>query len=69
MNREDWDVGKRLVYWLYQEEGLELKRVKRAGKRKSARQRDEKFKPSAPDRAWSMDFVADNGKMEHASVC
>jgi putative transposase len=54
-----WDVGKHLVYRLYQEEGLVLKRMKPAGKHKAARQRDEKFKPAAPDQAWSMDFVAD----------
>ena len=59
LNREGWAVGKHLVYRLYKEEGLILKRMKPAGKRKAARQREEKFKPAAPDQAWSMDFVAD----------
>ena len=59
VNREGWEVGKHLVYRLYKEEGLILKRMKPAGKRKAARQREEKFKPVAPDQAWSMDFVAD----------
>ena len=59
LNREGWEVGKHLVYRLYKEEGLTLKRMKPAGKRKAARQREEKFKPVAPDQAWSMDFVAD----------
>jgi putative transposase len=59
LNREGWDVGKHLVYRLYKEEGLTLKRMKPAGKRKAARQREEKFKPAAQDQAWSMDFVAD----------
>jgi putative transposase len=59
LNREGWEVGKHLVYRLYKEEGLILKRMKPAGKRKAARQREEKFKPVAPDQAWSMDFVAD----------
>ena len=36
-----------------------LKRMKPAGRRKAARQREEKLKPTAPDQAWSMDFVAD----------
>ncbi len=30
-NREDWDVGKYLVYRLYTEEGLSLRRMKPAG--------------------------------------
>lgn len=30
-----------------------------AGKRKAARQREERFKPAAQNQAWSMDFVAD----------
>jgi putative transposase len=59
LNREGWDVGKYLVYRLYTEEGLSLKRMKPAGKRKAARQREERFKPTGPDEAWSMDFVAD----------
>jgi putative transposase len=59
LNREGWDVGKYLVYRLYKEEGLMLKRMKPAGKRKASRQREEKFKATAPDEAWSMDFVSD----------
>jgi len=59
LNREGWDVGKYLVYRLYTEEGLSLQRMKPAGKRKSVRARAEKFKATAPDEAWSMDFVAD----------
>jgi putative transposase len=59
LNREGWDVGKYLVYRLYTEEGLSLQRMKPAGKRKAARSRMEKFKATAPDEAWSMDFVAD----------
>ena len=59
LNREGWKVGNYLVYRLYCEEGLTLKRMKPAGKRKAARHREERFKPTAPDQAWSMDFVAD----------
>ena len=59
LNREGWDVGKYLVYRLCKEEGLMLKRMKPVGKRKAARLREEKVKPTAPDEAWSMDFVAD----------
>ena len=59
LNREGWDVGKYLVYRLYTEEGLSLKRMKPAGKRKAASPRGERFKATAPNQAWSMDFVAD----------
>jgi putative transposase len=59
LNREGWDVGKYLVYRLCKEEGLMLKRMKPAGRRKAARQREERLKPTAPDQAWSMDFVSD----------
>jgi putative transposase len=59
LNREGWDVGKYLVYRLYTEEGLSLKRMKPAGKRKATRQREERFKATGQDQAWSMDFVAD----------
>jgi predicted acyl esterase len=59
LNREGWDVGKYLVYRLYQEEGLTLKRMKPARRRKAARTREDPFKPTAPNEAWSMDFVMD----------
>ena len=36
-----------------------LKRMKPAGRRKASRQREEKLKATAPDQAWSMDFVSD----------
>ena len=45
LNREGWEVGNYLVYRLYCEEGLTLKRMKPAGKRKAARHREERFKP------------------------
>ena len=35
LNREGWNVGKYLVYRLYKKEGLMLKRMKPAGKRKA----------------------------------
>ena len=58
LNREGWNVGKYLVYRLYKEEGLALKkRPKR--KRKAVRHREERFIASAPNQAWSIDFVAD----------
>ncbi len=68
LNREGWDVGKYLVYRLYSEEDLSLKRMKPAGKRKASRQCEEKLKATAPDQAWSMDFVCDSFRTERASA-
>ena len=59
LNREGWDVGKYLVYRLYKEEGLTLKRMKPAGKRKASRTREDRIKPTAPNEAWSIYFVMD----------
>jgi putative transposase len=50
LRREGWPVGKHLVYRLYKEEGLALK--KRPQKRRKAmRHREERFRPTAPDQA------------------
>ncbi|MBB5060438.1 hypothetical protein HDF16_005174 [Granulicella aggregans] len=59
LNREGRDVSKYLVYRLCKEEGPMLKRTKPAGRRKAARLREDKVKPTGPDEAWSMDFVSD----------
>jgi putative transposase len=56
--REGWNVGKKLVYRLYHEEGLSLRRAVR-GKRRSAVLRRERFRPTGPNQVWSIDFVAD----------
>ena len=58
LNREGWDVGKHLVYRLYKEEGLALKKRPQR-KRKAVRHREERFIATAPNQAWSIDFVAD----------
>ncbi len=58
LNREGWKVGKKLVYRLYREEGLTL-RHKPARRRRTAMQRRERFRPTAPNQLWSLDFVAD----------
>src|SRR5277367_7023815 len=39
--------------------GLTLKRMKPAGKRKAARTRKDRIKPTAANETWSMDFVMD----------
>jgi hypothetical protein len=48
LNREGWDVGKYLVYRLYKEEGLELKRRSHR-KRKAVRHREKRFIATAPN--------------------
>lgn len=58
LRREGWQVSKHLVYQFYKEEGLALKKRPQK-RRKAVRHREERFKPTAPDRAWSLDFVAD----------
>jgi putative transposase len=58
LNREGWGVGKTMVQRLYQEEGLAIKhRPKR--QRRASEQRGERLWPVAVNRAWSLDFVAD----------
>ena len=59
LNRERWDVGKYLVYRLYKEEGLTLKKMRPQRKRKAVKHREERFLANGPNQAWSIDFVAD----------
>ncbi len=58
LNREGWRVGKKRVYRLYREEGLTLHQRPRR-RRQVAVHRRERFKPTAPNQVWSLDFVAD----------
>ncbi len=58
LKREGWKVGKKLVYRLYREEGLTLRHKPRR-KRRAAMHRRERFRPTAPNQVWSLDFVAD----------
>ena len=58
LNREGWKVGKKLVYRLYREEGLTLRHAPRK-RRRAAQHRRERFRPTEPNQAWSLDFVAD----------
>jgi transposase InsO family protein len=58
LNREGWNVGKKLVYRLYREEGLGLRRRPK-GRRIASAHRRQKPRAEAPNRVWSLDFVAD----------
>ena len=57
LNREGWKVGKDLVYRLYKEEGLGL-RKRRAGRRRAVVHRQKRFKPTGLNQVWAMDFGA-----------
>ena len=55
--REGWRVGKKLVYRLYQEEGLALR--PRPKTRRVAVQRRQRIRADHPNQIWSLDFVSD----------
>ena len=58
LNREGWKVGKDLVYRLYTEEGLGL-RKRPSERRRAVVHRQERFRPNGPNQVWAMDFVSD----------
>ena len=58
LKREGWNVGKKLVYRLYREEGLTL-RHQPGRKRRASVHRRERFQPTGQNHIWSLDFVAD----------
>lgn len=59
LNREGWAVGRYLVYRLYKEEGLTLKKRPARRKRTAAMPRQEKILATRPNQIWSLDFVSD----------
>ena len=58
LNREGWNVSRYLAYRLYQEEGLAL-RPRRSRRRRAAAPRRERFRSTAPNQVWGLDFIAD----------
>ena len=56
--REGWQVSKNLVYRLYREEGLALRTGLRR-RRRAPVQRQARAVPTAPNHAWTLDFVSD----------
>jgi transposase InsO family protein len=58
LNREGWNVSRYLAYRLYQEEGLAL-RPRRSRRRRAAVPRRERFRSTAPNQVWGLDFIAD----------
>lgn len=58
LRREGWDVGATVVYRLYQEEGLAMRR-RSPRRRRSVQTRPEAVTASRLNEFWSMDFMAD----------
>jgi putative transposase len=58
LHREGWQVGKSLVYRLYQEAGLTLRQRLRRRRRVAVHGREGRT-PTGLDQVWSLDFVAD----------
>jgi len=57
LRREGWAINRKRTYRLYREAGLAVRRRKR--KRIGPFERKPLARPSAVNRSWSMDFVAD----------
>ena len=58
LRREGWIVNKKLVYRLYREEGLGIRRRK-PRRRKSVQVREARPPTGQTNESWSMDFMAD----------
>ncbi len=58
LSREGWHVNHKLVYWLYIEEGLQMRR-KRPRRNRSCQIRKTRQQASRTNESWSMDFMAD----------
>ena len=58
LRREGWNVNAKLVYRLYGEEGLAM-RKKPPKRRRSVKRRENRTEASRRNECWSMDFVAD----------
>ena len=64
LRRKGWAINHKLVYRLYREEGLIVRR--RTRKRIAMARRQQLEVPVKPDQRWSMDFVSDalaNGRV------
>jgi putative transposase len=57
LRRKGWAINHKVVYRLYREEGLVVRR--RIRKRVAAARRQQLEAPTKPDQRWSMDFVSD----------
>ena len=58
LRRESWQVNRKLVYRIYKEEGLQMRR-KRPRRNRSCQVRVERAVAREANESWSMDFMAD----------
>jgi len=58
LRREGWKVNRKLVYRIYKEEGLQLRR-KRPRRNRSCQVRVARAAATKVNENWSMDFMAD----------
>lgn len=58
LQREGWRINAKRIYRLYVEEGLQI-RNKRPKRKVSAKLRDDRRPPQAPNEVWAMDFLSD----------
>ena len=58
LRREGWPVNAKRTYRLYREEGLQI-RNKRPKRKVSAKLREDRKAPEAPNEVWAMDFLSD----------
>jgi putative transposase len=57
MKRKGWSINHKLIYRIYRQEGLAVRR--RIRKRISSARREAPDAPTGPAQRWSMDFVSD----------
>ena len=58
LRREGWQVNRKLVYRIYKEEGLQMRR-KRPRRNRSSQVREVRPAATRTNESWSMDFMAD----------
>ncbi|CAL1125064.1 unnamed protein product [Cladocopium goreaui] len=58
LQREGWQVGHTLVYRIYKEEGLSIRR-RRPRRNRSCQVREDRPSTTCMNQCWSMDFMAD----------
>lgn len=58
LQREGWNVNHKRVYRLYVEESLQI-RNKRPKRKVSAKLREDRKPPAAPNEIWALDFLSD----------
>jgi putative transposase len=56
LTRQGWKVNEKRIYWLYRQEGLMVRRLKR---KRVVRDRSADVLLTTPNQQWAIDFVSD----------